>query len=116
MTKAVTEATAERQSIKQADKTYVSVDFVLRPFAVASRRITRGRGALITYALSGLLISYEATADAVTHMQAVRLNPGDEGSKDDKDLYERWFGRELALRPQYARCAAGRLQWTDSYR
>jgi hypothetical protein len=103
--------------LTQLDKSYRSVDFFLHPLAVGSRRVTRGRGLLVTYhhmaADDGSLGTFEVGASTVKLVKMVRLHgdPSVIGSEADHVLPV----DAVALHAEYSYCAAGEVQWRGSY-
>jgi hypothetical protein len=104
--------------LKQPDGAYVSIPFGLHPLATALKIIKPGEGQFVTYWHSsgdeGSLTSFRVGSDSITTMddRTLHLNSSD----GDLALYNSWFGANLALKAEFARCAKGQLQWTESYR
>jgi hypothetical protein len=103
--------------LKQSDGAYLSVRFGLHPLAAALKIIKPGEGQLVIYGRSnageGDLASFRVGPDSITVMNIQTLHPND--SAEDQALYTSWFRGNLALRTEFARCAKGQLQWTESY-
>ena len=102
--------------LMQPDKTYTSLRFWLHPLNVGLNRIGPGEGELVTYGRNGpegRLVFNRITADSVTltNVQIVHIATSD----SDKALYDFWFAGSMALKPEFAVCRQGKLQWSSSY-
>jgi len=103
--------------LKQPDGIFVTKEFWLHPLAVSLSRVATGEGTLSVYSRisggEGSIGRYRVTKDSVLDTGAVPYR-GDIPA--DQRLYDSLFSGASSLKPEFATCVNGAIQWSRDYR